>query len=91
MQAGQSLLYIRRALLLRNDDQANELGNRFSPTAFDHTDMVSIRIISPKFSEAYTFLFAGFLESALKTFGYTKFNKDVSRGTIRIKAHRSKS
>ena len=54
-------------------------------------DMVSIRIISPKFSEAYTFLFAGFLESALKTFGYTKFNKDVSRGTIRIKAHRSKS
>ena len=54
-------------------------------------DMVSIRIISPKFSQAYTFLFAGFLESALETFGYTKFNTDVSRGTIRIKARRSKS
>jgi hypothetical protein len=52
---------------------------------------VSIRIISPRFSESYTFLFAAFLESALKTFGYTRFNKDVSRGTIRLKAHRKKN
>ena len=52
---------------------------------------VSIRIISPKFSESYTFLLAAFLESALKTFGYTKFNKDVTRGTIRMKAHGRKS
>ena len=47
---------------------------------------VSIRIISPKFSESYTFLLAAFLESALETFGYTKFIKDITRGTIRIKA-----
>jgi hypothetical protein len=52
---------------------------------------VSIRIISPRFSEFYTFLFAAFLESALKTFGYARFNKDVSMGTIRLKAHRKKS
>ncbi len=51
-------------------------------------DEVSIRIISPKFSESYTFLLAAFLESALKTFGYARFNKDVTRGTIRMKAHR---
>ena len=52
---------------------------------------VSIRIISPKFSESYTFLLAAFLESALETFGYTRFNKDVTRGTIRMKAHRRKT
>ena len=57
----------------------------------DEKDDISIRIISPRFSESYTFLFAAFLESALQTFGYTGFNKDVSRGTIRLKAHRRKS
>jgi hypothetical protein len=54
-------------------------------------DEVSIRMISPRFSESYTFLLEAFLESALKTFGYTRFNKDVSRGTIRLKAYRKKS
>jgi len=54
-------------------------------------DEVAIRIISPKFSESYTFLLAAFLESALKTFGYARFNRDVTRGTIRIKAQRRKS
>ncbi len=53
-------------------------------------DEVSIRIISPKFSESYTFLLAAFLESALATFGYTKFNKDITRGTIRLRAYRSR-
>jgi len=53
-------------------------------------DEVTIRIISPKFSESYTFLLAAFLESALKTFGYARFNRDVTRGTIRIKAQRRK-
>ena len=54
-------------------------------------DEVAIRIISPKFSESYTFLLAAFLESVLKTFGYARFNRDVTRGTIRIKAQRRKS
>ena len=57
----------------------------------EEKDYVSIRIISPRFSEAYTFLFAAFIESALKTFGCSRFNNDVSRGTIRLKAHRKKS
>lgn len=54
-------------------------------------DAVTIRIISPRFSEAYTILFAAFLESALKTFGYNQFTKDVIRGTIRLKAVRKRS
>jgi hypothetical protein len=49
---------------------------------------VRVRIISPKFSESYTLLLAAFLESALKTFGYIRFNNDVTRGTIRMKAYR---
>ncbi|MFC1486356.1 hypothetical protein ACFLRN_01520 [Thermoproteota archaeon] len=52
---------------------------------------VRIRIISPKFSESYTILLAAFIESALKTFGYISFNNDVTRGTIRMKAHRGKN
>ena len=53
-------------------------------------DEISIRIISPRFSESYTFLLIAFLEGALHSFGYTIFNKDVSRGTIRITANRGK-
>ena len=49
---------------------------------------VTIRLISPKFSQSYTFLLAAFLESVLKTFGYTGIKKDVTRGTIRINAKR---
>ena len=51
---------------------------------------VSIRIISPRFSESYTFLLTALLENALKAFGYTGFKKDVMRGTIRMTAHRGK-
>jgi hypothetical protein len=54
-------------------------------------DKVSIRIISPRFSESYAFLLAALLESALKGFGYTAFEKNVTRGTIRMTAHRGKS
>ena len=57
----------------------------------ENNDEVSIRIISPKFSESYTFLLSAFLESALTTFGYSRFNKDVTRGTIRMKAIRKES
>lgn len=52
---------------------------------------VSIRIISPRFSESYTFALAAFLESALSAFGYNRFKNDVTRGTIRLNAHRGKS
>ena len=57
----------------------------------ENKDAVSIRIISPKFSESYTFLLSAFLESALTTFGYSRFNKDVTRGTIRMKGIRKES
>ena len=64
---------------------ASELNNK------ERKDKVSIRIISPRFSESYTFLLAALLESALKGFGYANFKKDVTRGTIRMTAHRGKS
>jgi hypothetical protein len=51
-------------------------------------DEVSIRIISPKFSESYTSLFSSFLESALITFGFSGIEKEVTRGTIRMKGYR---
>jgi len=52
-------------------------------------DTVSVRTVSPRFTEAYTFLFASFLEGALETFGYKIDSKEVSRGIIRLEAVRS--
>jgi len=47
---------------------------------------VSVRIVSPRFTEAYTFLFSSLLEGALETFGYKIGSKEVSRGIIRLEA-----
>jgi hypothetical protein len=47
---------------------------------------VSVRIISPRFTESYTVLFTSFLEGALETLGYKTASKEVSRGTIRLEA-----
>lgn len=51
-------------------------------------EKVSVRIISPRFSESYTMLFASFIEGALETFGYKIAAKEVSRGTIRLEARK---
>ena len=72
-------------------DLENFIWNASELDIEDDHGKVSIRIISPRFSESYTFLFAAFLESALKTFDCTRFSRDVSRGTIRLKAYRKKS
>jgi hypothetical protein len=50
------------------------------------SDTVSVRIVSPRFTEAYTFLFLSFLEGALDAFGYKVDSKEVSRGLIRLEA-----
>jgi len=50
------------------------------------SDSVSVRIVSPRFTEAYTFLFLSFLEGALDAFGYKVDSKEVSRGLIRLEA-----
>ena len=47
---------------------------------------VVVRVTSPRFTEAYTHLFASFLEGALETFGYKNIEKAVSRGVIRLEA-----
>jgi hypothetical protein len=50
-------------------------------------ERVAVRVMSPRFTEAYTLLFTSFLEGALKTFGYKTVGKDISRGVIRLEAH----
>ena len=50
---------------------------------------VSVRIVSPRFSESYTFMFTAFLEGALETFGYKIDGKEVSRGIICMEATKS--
>lgn len=50
------------------------------------TDKVTVRIVSPRFSESYTLLFTSFLEGALETFGYKIDSKEVSRGIISLEA-----
>ena len=49
-------------------------------------DKVSVRIVSPRFSESYTLLFTSFFEGALETFGYKIGSKEVSRGIICLEA-----
>lgn len=52
---------------------------------------VSVRMISPRFTESYTVLFTSFLEGALETLGYKTASKEVSRGTIRLEAFRKEA
>ena len=47
---------------------------------------VSVRVLSPRFSEAYTLLFTRFLEGILEAFGYGVTYKEVGRGNIRLEA-----
>jgi len=49
---------------------------------------VSVRLVSPRFTEAYTFLFLSFLEGALEAFGYKIGSKEISRGMICLEAVR---
>ncbi|MCW4022199.1 MAG: hypothetical protein NWF02_03430 [Candidatus Bathyarchaeota archaeon] len=49
-------------------------------------DNVSVRIVSPRLPESYTYLLTSFLEGALQTFGYTIDCKEVARGIIRLDA-----
>ncbi|MCD6089311.1 hypothetical protein J7K07_06320 [Candidatus Bathyarchaeota archaeon] len=51
-------------------------------------EAVYIRMISPRIPESYAILYSAFLEGALETFGYKVSSKDVSGGSIRIKAIR---
>jgi hypothetical protein len=48
----------------------------------------TVSVTSPRFTEAYTFLFASFLVGALKTFGYNSVSQEISRGVIRLNAVR---
>ncbi|MDR0372189.1 MAG: hypothetical protein LBI79_01300 [Nitrososphaerota archaeon] len=45
---------------------------------------VLIRVTSPRFTEAYTFLFASFLLGAMQRLGYKPTVQEVTRGVIRL-------
>lgn len=45
---------------------------------------VSIRAISPKFTESYSRLFSSFLEGALEAMDYAIESREVSNGSVRI-------
>lgn len=45
---------------------------------------ISIRVMSPRFSDSYTCLFASFIKGGLETFGYTIVSSEVKQGTIRL-------
>ncbi len=47
---------------------------------------VSIRALSPRFSESYTILFTRFLEGILESFEYGVTYKEIGRGNIRLEA-----
>lgn len=52
----------------------------------DSRGKLSIRVMSPRFTESYTVLFSTFLEGAINAFGYRVADKAVSRGVIRLEA-----
>jgi len=54
-------------------------------------NIVSIRVINPRFPESYTVLYSAFLEGALGTFGYKILSKEVSTGIIMLKAVRKEA
>ena len=45
---------------------------------------IAVRIVSPRFSASYTYMFASFIEGALQSFGYKIVTNDVKQGAIRI-------
>jgi hypothetical protein len=49
-------------------------------------DGVSVRVLSPRFSESFTNLYCRFLEGLLSTFKYSITHKDVGKGNIRLEA-----
>jgi hypothetical protein len=52
-------------------------------------DKLFVKVTSPRFTEAYTFLFSSFLVGALNSFGYGLVREEVSRGIIRLDVARS--
>jgi len=53
-------------------------------SVIDNGENVLVRCISPRFPLSYTKLFSFFLEGAFNVFGYECFDRDVSKGVIRL-------
>jgi len=55
------------------------------------SDKAIVKVTSPRFNEAYTFLFASFILGAMEKFGYKPVSQEVSRGLIRIETVRDET
>lgn len=65
--------------------------SEFNMSRDEEAGTVSVRLISPRFSESHATLFSSLLKGALQAFGYNVASKDVSASAIRIKAERGKT
>lgn len=54
-------------------------------------DTISLRVLSPRFSESYTLLFTRFLEGILEAFEYQVTFKELGKGNIRLEGNRSEN
>ncbi|MCW4011241.1 MAG: hypothetical protein NWF05_11605 [Candidatus Bathyarchaeota archaeon] len=54
-------------------------------------ETVSVRILSPRFTESYTSLFNRYLEGMLEGCGYTVTFNEVGKGNIRLEATKRRS
>lgn len=50
---------------------------------------IHVRVVSPRFSEAFTHLFKAFIVGALEAFGYKTVHEELGRGIIRLEAKES--
>ena len=53
--------------------------------------LLSFRLVSPRFSEAFTFLFKAFICGAFDALGFKIVNEEVGRGIIRLEAIRKET
>ena len=49
---------------------------------------VSVRLVSPRFSESHATLSSSLFEGALRAFGYKVVSRDVSAGAVRLRGER---
>jgi hypothetical protein len=54
-------------------------------------DDISLRVLSPRFSESYTLLFTRFIEGIMEAFDYKVTYREVGKGNIRLEGTKRES
>ncbi|MEM0489515.1 MAG: hypothetical protein QW707_10030 [Candidatus Bathyarchaeia archaeon] len=73
---------------LRRDLEAF-LWNASQFSMYEANERIYIRVLSPRFSEGYTFLLAAFLEGILSGLGFEVVEREVFKGNIRVEGLKS--